>query len=241
MELARKGYGLVLAARSEQSLRELADEATKISGKQNHVVAIDLSEAGATEPLAEFCKSNAPDISVLVNNAGYGLWGAVDELTLESQLNMMQLNMTAMVQLCHRMIPLLRHAPKAYILNIASTAAYQAVPAMSVYAATKSFVLQFSRGLHYELRKSNISVTVVSPGPVSSGFMNRAGMNEPWLVERSAKVAMTPDEVAQRAVKAMFNKKTEVVPGFLNALAASLTRFAPKKLSEKIAASLYEH
>jgi short-subunit dehydrogenase len=111
---------------------------------------------------------------------------------------------------------------------------------MSVYAASKSFVIFFSRGLRYELRNSPVSVTVISPGPTSTGFMNRAGMKEDWLVERSRKVSMTSDEVAAIAVEGMLKGKAEIVPGFLNVLAAKLTSFAPKILAEKIAARLYE-
>ena len=240
LELAAKGYGLVLVARNAQALETLSRQAQELSKKESHFLATDLSQPGAADAVASFCKERNVEPSILVNNAGYGLWGDFDKLTLESQLNMMQLNMNTLVELCHHMLPVLRRQPQAYILNIASTAAYQAVPAMSVYAATKVFVLYFSRGLRHELRKTNVSVTVVSPGPVSTGFMNRAGMKEPWLVERSERFAMTPDAVASAAIQAMFRRKAEVVPGFLNSFAATLTGFAPKSLAEKIAASLYE-
>ena len=240
LELAQKGYSLILIARNEKALQELAAKTQKISGKNSHYLVADLSLPDSAKKVFEFSLSHTRDISILVNNAGYGLWGPFDTLTLEEQLNMMQLNMNCMVQLCHLFFPMMKQQSRSYILNVASTAAYQAVPQMSVYAASKSFVVFFSRGLRYEMRKTPVSVTVVSPGPTSTGFMNRAGMKEDWLVERSERFSMTADQVAKLAVKAMFKRKAEIVPGFLNALAAVLTSFAPKILAEKIAAGLYE-
>jgi short-subunit dehydrogenase len=238
--LAQKGYDLFLVARSETALKEIADTLRQQSGRSCHYLATDLSHPDAPGQVAEAVTALTKDISVLINNAGYGLWGEFGELTLDDQRNMMQLNMFTLVALTHRLLPLLKQQPKSYVLNIASTAAYQAVPTMSVYAATKSFVLLFSRGLRHELHGTPVSVTVVSPGPVSTGFLHRAGMHAEWLVKRSAKYSMTPDEVARLALRAMFSEKAEVVPGFLNALSAALTRISPKRLTEKIAAGLYK-
>jgi len=240
LNLAKRGFGLFLIARNEEALKALASKAGELSGKPSYFLSADLSKADAPAAVYDFCVKQTADINVLVNNAGYGLWGFFDNLTLDEQMNMMQLNMSCMVKLSHLFLPLLKKQNRSYLLNIASTAAYQAVPQMSVYAGSKSFVLLFSRGLRYELRKSPVSVTVISPGPVTTGFMDRAGMKEDWLRKRSEKVAMTADEVAAIAVDAMLKGKAEVVPGFLNALAARLTGFAPKSLTEKIAASLYE-
>jgi uncharacterized protein len=239
MDLAKKGYGLILIARNESALQSLASKAETLSGKSCYYLAADLSKSDSAQKVVDFCKSKTTDISILVNNAGYGLWGSFDRLTLEEQMNMMQLNMVTMVQLSYLFVPLLKQQKRSYLLNVASTAGYQAVPLMSIYAASKSFVIFFSRGLRYEMRKSPLSVTVISPGPTSTGFMNRAGMKEDWLVKRSEKYSMTSDQVAGIAVKAMFKGKAEIVPGFLNALAARLTAFAPKILAEKIAAGLY--
>jgi short-subunit dehydrogenase len=240
LELATKGYDLFLVARNQDALSKLAEEAKNKSGRECRIFATDLSRPGAAKQVYDAFAAVSGELSILVNNAGYGLLGNFDVLTFDEQLNMMQLNMLTLSQMCYVFLPLLKKQQKSYILNIASTAAYQAVPSMSVYAATKSFVLSFSRGLHYELRQSPVSVTVISPGPVSTGFMDRAGMKEPWLVKRSEKFAMQPGQVAKLAVSAMFAGKKEVVPGFLNALAATLTSFAPKSLAEKIAAGLYE-
>jgi len=240
LNLAKRGYGLILIARSEEALKALALKAGELSGKPCYYLSTDLSKADAPAVVVNYCLKQTTDISILVNNAGYGLWGNFADLTLDEQMNMMQLNMSCMVKLCHLFLPTLKNQRRSYVLNIASTAAYQAVPQMSVYAGSKAFVLLFSRGLRYELKKTPVSVTVISPGPVTTGFMDRAGMKEDWLRKRSEKVAMSADEVAAISVESMLKGKAEVVPGFLNAVASKLTGIAPKSLTEKIAASLYE-
>lgn len=239
-ELANRGYDLVLASRNEQKLAEIASAIKSQTSQDCKFLGLDLSNEGAAKQLYEFCTQQNLPVSILINNAGYGLWGAFKDLTLDDQLNMMRLNMTNMVQLAHFFTPAMLKQAQSYILNVASTAAYQAVPSMSVYAASKSFVVLFSRGLRYELRKSSISVSVVSPGPVSSGFMNRAGMKEPWLIKRSEKYSMTPEQVAKITLRKMFKGKAEIVPGFLNALTVKLSYLSPNSLNETIAANLYK-
>ena len=181
---------------------------------------------------------NQPEIEVLVNNAGYGLWGAVEQVSLTQLENMMKLNMTALVDLCYLMIPYLRKRTPSHILNVASTAAYQAVPTMTTYAATKAFVVLFSRGLRWELKGSGISVSCLSPGVTSTGFINRAGLDA--FKERAEKFSMTPEAVAKIAITQLFKGNAEIVPGFVNWLSVKLTYFLPKYFIEKIAAGLYK-
>src|SRR5205085_6495297 len=113
------------------------------------------------------------EVSILINNAGYAVWGFFENLALDEQLNLMQLNMQAMVSLSHLLIPLLEKNKKAWILNVSSTAAFQAVPTMTVYSASKAFVLTFTRGLNFELKKSTIHVSCLIPGAVETDFMER--------------------------------------------------------------------
>ena len=152
---------------------------------------------------------------------------------------MMQVNMNAVVELTYHFLPVLKQQPKAYIMNIASSAAYQAVPYLGLYAATKTFVLQFSRALHYELRNSSVSVTCISPGATDTDFANRAKVG-PKALKAADKFNMTPVKVAAIAVDSMFSGKTEVVTGFINKLGAFITRILPKKVIENGAAKLYE-
>ncbi|MBC6991265.1 SDR family NAD(P)-dependent oxidoreductase [Hymenobacter sp. BT491] len=238
-ELARRGYSLLLTARSEDALEKVAAQLRQQHGVQAHVLALDLAAPDAAARLAAWATSQAQDLAVLVNNAGYGLWGRFEELSLEEQQNMLQINMMVPVALTHALLPSLRRQPKAYVLNVASTAAYQAVPTLTLYAASKAFLLSFTRGLRYELRDSPVSVTCLSPGATTTDFANRAGMSA-GLQEVSNKVSMTPEQVAKAAVTALFAGEAELIPGALNKISATLTGFVPKAVTEKIAAGIYE-
>jgi uncharacterized protein len=158
---------------------------------------------------------------------------------LEQSLNLIQLNVVAVTQLCHVFLPMLKKNKPAYILNIASTSAYQSVPMLSVYSATKSFVLSFSRGLHHELKSTGISVTCVSPGPTDTDWVSRANIGGKAL-KMADKFNMTPAQVANIAVEAMLNKKTEVVTGVVNKLGVFMAWLLPKKVVEKSAHNLYK-
>lgn len=238
--LAQRGYDLLLVARSAPQLEELAQEVTTRHQRLAQVLALDLTKADAAAELATWVAHHTPDgLSVLINNAGYGLWGRFEQLNLEEQLNMLQLNLNLPVQLTYALLPLLRRAAKGYILNVASTAAYQAVPSLTVYAASKAFLLSFSRGLRYELKGSGISVTCLSPGATTTDFGNRAGMGSE-LQAVANKVSMTPVQVAEAGLKALFAGKAEFIPGMLNKVSAGLTSVVPKPIVEKIAAGIYE-
>jgi short-subunit dehydrogenase len=177
-------------------------------------------------------------ISILVNNAGAARWGYFEKLSLREQTDMMALNMNALVGLTHFMIPDLKRNGPAFILNVSSTTAYQAVPALSLYAATKSFVLSFTRGLRHELANTSISVTCLCPGTTRTEFMDAAGMEA--LKKTAEKFEMSAADVAKIGLRGMFNRKAEVVPGFTNYLSAKLIPILPKKWVEAIAANIYK-
>jgi short-subunit dehydrogenase len=204
-------------------------------------VVKDLSHPTAPEELAKWIADNNLPLSVLVNNAGYALWGRFDEQPLNDQVDMLHVNVECMVKLTHLLLPLLKKQQQAYILNIASTTAYQAIPTLSVYAACKSFVILFSRALRYEFKDTNISVTCISPGTTSTNFMNRAGMTSEKMIKQAEKVTMAPEEVAKCAVSKMLKKKNEVIPGLINRVSVAMTYFVPKALTEKIAAGIYKN
>jgi short-subunit dehydrogenase len=241
ISLAKRKYNLLLIARTENLLSELAGELQKKYGVTIHYKAVDLSASNAAGEIITWCKSGGFDISVLVNNAGYGLNGAFESVSLNEQLNMMNLNMNTLVQLTHLAIPLLRqHTGKSYILNVASTAAYQSVPYLGVYSATKSFVLSFTRAIRQELKSSNISVTCLSPGAVETHFMERAGMDKvKKIVKQAKKVEMQADVVAEFGINAMLQGKAEVIPGIVNKVGAFANRLVPKNLVEGVAKGLY--
>lgn len=240
-ELAKRKFNLILVARSEELLHEVANQLKLAYSIEVVYVVKDLSRTTAPDELAQWILEKKLPVSVLINNAGYGLWGRFDELALNDQLDMLHINVECMVKLTHLLLPNLKKQKVSYILNVASTAAYQAVPTLSVYAACKAFVLAFSRGLKYELKDSNVSVTCLSPGPTSTNFMNHAGMHTEKMIKQAEKFNMEPQEVAKFAVDKMFRKKNEVIPGFINRISVKMTYFVPKVLTEKIAAGLYKN
>jgi len=237
--LAQKGYNLLLVSRSEGDLIALSAQIkTDYKVKADHL-AIDLSGVGAALRVFDWAKSLNVPVSILINNAGLGVWGNFHELDLAAQTGMMQVNMNALTELSYYFILVLKQQPQAFILNVSSTAAYQAVPTLAIYAATKAFVLSFSRALRYELKDTSIAVSCLCPGPTDTGFAHRAGMDA--LADLAAKFNMKPDEVAVIGIKGMFSKKAEIVPGFLNKLSAAAAAHSPKSLIERVTAGLYKH
>ncbi|GAB2773523.1 hypothetical protein HNQ93_000925 [Hymenobacter luteus] len=238
LDLARRGYDVLLVARSASQLEQVATEIRAL-GRQAQHLALDLAGPGAARQVAAWVAAQTTELAVLVNNAGYGLWGRFEELPLTEQQNMLQLNMHLPVELTHALLPTLRCQPKAYILNVASTAAYQAVPTLTLYAASKAFLISFSRGLRYELRGTSVSVTCLSPGATTTDFADRAGMNSE-LQAVANKVSMTPAQVAEFGIAAMLSGEAEAIPGALNKVSAALTALVPKGITERIAAGIYE-
>ncbi|WP_449435144.1 SDR family NAD(P)-dependent oxidoreductase [Pedobacter steynii] len=237
ISLAKRKFNLLLVARSAPELNTLKSELSAQYNVSVEVFALDLSVPGAAKRVTEWCTDNAFPVSVLVNNAGFGVWGKFETLPLNEQLNMLQLNITALTELTYYMLPLLRQNQPGYILNVSSTAAYQAVPTLALYAASKSYVLSFSRAIRYELKDSSISVTCLSPGPVGTGFAERAGLSA--INDIAEKFNMDANVVAEIAVKAMLNRKAEVIPGFTNIISAYANRILPKSLIERITAGIY--
>jgi uncharacterized protein len=239
IELAKKKINILLVARTTQQLQQVTAEIKSTYCVEADYLATDLSQNNAASTVYNWCKEKQYSINILVNNAGYGLSGLFESHTIEDNTNMLQLNMMATVQLCHAFLPMLKQNPKAYILNIASSAAYQAVPFFSLYAASKSFVLSFSRGLSHELKGTSVSVTCVNPGPTDTDFPNRAEMNKKAM-EMAQKFHVPPADVAVIAVKAMFAGKREVVTGFINKLGTFFAWLLPKNLLESSALKIYK-
>ena len=238
-ELARRKFDLLLVARSASLLEQVAHRLATEQGIKTDYLAIDLADTGAAQRVFDWCNQKQYLVRMLVNNAGYGLSGPFEKHILAEHIAMITVNMTALVELTHLFLPQLRQQSKAYILNIGSSAAYQAVPGLSLYAASKSFVLQFSRGLHQELKRSSVSVTCVCPGATDTNFVDRAQIGEKGR-KAAERVNMTPGEVAKQAVEATMAGRTEVVTGLLNKAGKLMAWLLPKGLVEQTAGSIYE-
>ncbi len=237
-QLAAKKHHLLLIARTAELLENLAETLKKEFNIQVDYLAIDLADQGASQTIFSWCQANNYQINILINNAGYGNSGHFELQNAKAHTDMMHVNMTVPVELISLFLPSLKKHTKAYILNISSVAAYQAVPGLSLYAASKSFILSFSRGLRYELKNTSVSVTVIAPGGTDTDFANRAKVGVK-AIKAGEKLNMTANEVAQQALEAMFAEKNEVITGNLNKVGAALTWLMPKMVSEKVAAGIY--
>ncbi|WP_158618233.1 SDR family NAD(P)-dependent oxidoreductase [Chitinophaga lutea] len=237
-ELAAKKYSLLLADIDGPGVREVAGTLSKQYGIDAQYLQTDLSQPGAADQLKLWTGGYHQLLNVVVNNAGYGLNGRFEELSLSSQLNIIDLNIKTQVAVSHAFIPILRSFPQSYLLNVGSTTAFQSVPYLNVYAATKAFVLSFTRSLRHELRQSPISVSCLIPGSTDTDFVNRAGMGAGTL-RIASRFNMTPESVGKTAVQGLFAGKAEIIPGFTNRLNAFLPKFFPKAFVEKIAAGIY--
>jgi short-subunit dehydrogenase len=239
-ELARRKYAVILVARNEILLQELSATLRNQFSVEAEYFAIDLTQKDAPQKIVQFCADKNLKIQILVNNAGYGLSGGIDKYNLSQHTEMMQLNMHVPVSLTYLLLPQLKLQKAGYILNVASGASYQAVPGLNIYAASKAFVLSFSRGLNYELKNTSVSVTALSPGATDTDFANRASVTSAKAQKLAKQFNMQPQEVASIAVNGMFSRKAEVIPGFVNKLAVFFAWLLPKKLLEKSAAGIYD-
>lgn len=237
LELARHGFGVLLVARSEEALHEVAMEAAALNGGRARTFKADLFATGAAGRIVDWVQQQNVALSCIVNNAGQGLWGLFEALPVEEQLHMMRLNMDVPVELTHRLLPALHRAERAYILNISSMTAYTPMATFAVYAGSKSFVRLWSRSLRIELEKGPVSVTVICPGSIITGFTRRAGMMA--MDDLARKFGTGPEPVAKAAVKAMLKGKAEVVPGLLNRITATVQGWLPTGVNERLASGIY--
>lgn len=237
-ELAARKHDVLLVARTEHQLKKHTEDIRSQFGVATDYFAIDLSAPNASVLVKEWVTSRNYAVDILVNNAGFGSWGPMHLLPETEFRGMMQVNMVTLTELCRLFIPMLQQQSRGYILNVSSTAAYQAVPTLSLYAATKSFVLLLTRGINWELKGTSVSATCLCPGPTSTGFIDRAKLLA--MKDRAEKFSMKPEAVARIAVDGMYAGKMEVVPGFANWLSAKLAEIVPKGIPERIALNLYK-
>lgn len=224
-EFARRRYDVVLVARSADKLRALADELSRTHGIKATVIAADLTSPAATIRVVEATRAVGP-LDVLVNNAGFATFGPFADSKLDVEIEEIRLNVEALTDLTRRFLPEIV-ASKGYILNVASTAAFQPGPVMAVYYATKAYVLSFSEALWYELRPKGVHVTCLCPGPTKSGFQSRAGQEGVRLLEFGL---MSAETVAVAAVNGLLRGRRVVVPGVMNRLGVLVVRLSPTRV-----------
>ena len=231
---AADGYDLVLVARSEGKLHELAKEL----GVTSTVIAADLSKPDAAQMVNSTLVEKSINIDVLVNNAGSGLAGPFLENDLRTELDMIQVNVVALTQLTKLLLPGMVSRKRGRVLNVASTAGFQPGPLMAVYYATKAYVLSFSEAIADELRDTDVSVTTLCPGPTATGFAGVAGMERTRLF--TLMKPMSSMDVAKAGYAAMKRGRRVVVTGMMNKLLVQSIRISPRRVVTTIVRKLQE-
>ena len=218
--LASRNFDLVICARRKKELDELSKE---LNGKFNINCEVIVADLTTNEGIDKIIKNNKK-IDILVNNAGFGMLGNHLEMSLDKQLEMINLNIHALTRLSHEFGNLMIERGKGHIMNVSSIAAYISGPSFAVYCATKAYVLSYSRALHKELKNKGVSVTALCPGYVITGFQEVAGMK----LSKMEKISAVPaNKVAEIAVKSMRKGKREVMPGIINKPLPLVTKITP--------------
>jgi uncharacterized protein len=221
-QLAAKGKRLVLVARRKDRLDALAAELGNA-----RAVEVDLCEAGASDRLMADIAAHGEHVELLVNNAGFGLTGRFVELDGKRQRQMIDLNCGALVELAHAVLPGMIERKQGYILNVASTAAFQPGPGMAVYFATKAFVLSFSEALYEEVKDQGGTVSALCPGPTATEFGGVAGFAPS---NPSSKLAAASAPVVKAGLEGLEAGRAIVIPGLGNKATAQAHRFFPRSI-----------
>ncbi|MBT8462820.1 MAG: SDR family oxidoreductase [Gemmatimonadetes bacterium] len=234
--LAREGHDLALVARSADRLETIAGALRDDFGVQVVVVSVDLSDPGAPDRVFDRLREAEFTVDVLVNNAGFGTMGRFVRSDTGAQVDMVEVNITALTHLTRLYAERMLERGQGRIMNVASTAAFQPGPFMAVYFATKAYVLSFSEALAEELRDTGVTVTALCPGPTVTGFQKRAGMEHSPIGGRM--VTADAASVARAGYAGMMKGKRLVIPGLFNRLGTMSPRFFPRALATRIVARM---
>jgi uncharacterized protein len=236
--LARRGHGVVLVARRAELLDTLAAELSEAHGVRAETLACDLSDATARAAMLDRLGELGLTVEVLVNNAGFGSGGRFQELDQVRELQMVRLNVEAVVDLCGRFVPEMVRAGAGAVLNVASTASFQPLPRQATYSATKAFVATFTDALYADLRGTGVTATCLCPGPVETEFPDTAGIQD--AAEGLPSIFWTQsDHVAEEAVKGLEGGKRLVIPGVINRATALGGQHVPRGIFLRLSSRLY--
>ena len=231
-ELAAKKNNLVLVARSQDKLESLATELSSKYDIKTEVISQDLTEAAAGQKVFDAVQAKGLVIDLLINNAGLGDYGAFSDRPLSKQIAMVQLNVTAVVELTGLFLPQMQQRRDGAIINVSSIAAFQPIPYMSVYAATKAFILNYTEALWAENKdkNNNVRILAVCPGPTKSEFYDRADFPDSATGLNNMTMAKS-EKVVKESLQALEKGQSTVVAGgFANQIIANLPRFVPRDL-----------
>lgn len=223
-----KGYNLVLVSRNEEKLKIVKESLLQGNVQSINLIPCDLSLGESAQRVHEECISKELQVQILINNAGFGIYGEHVSLPISEVENMISLNVMALTTLCTLFGRDMKKRESGYILNVASTGAYQPVPYHAVYAATKSYVLNFSEALAKEMEEFNVHVTCLSPGATNTDFFLRSGVGNVTSGWFAMKRRMDASIVAEQGVSALFDHKLSTITGFTNRVSAISNRFIPR-------------
>ena len=229
--LAARGQDLVLVARGTAKLEALATEFTAQHGVKVDVIAADLSRTETVDAVVAELAAREITIGTLINNAGFGTHGALAELDAAREHDEVLVNVYSLVALTRALLPAMIARRSGGIINVASTAAFQPVPYMATYGATKAFVLSFGQALAEEVREHGVHVVVLCPGQTETAFFDQ-------IEESRVGRARTADQVVATGLRALERGQTVVIDGFLNAALANSVRFGPRPLVARVAARM---
>jgi uncharacterized protein len=224
-------FDLIITARRQTELEEIARELREAHGNNVHAISADLSRPESPAQLFGEIERRALPVDVLINNAGFGAYGRFAERDLQQELEMIQVNISSLTSLTRLALPGMLQRKRGRIMHVASTAGFQPGPLMAVYYATKAYVIMFSEAIANELQGTGVTVTCLCPGATATRFAGRAGMEQSPLFKMGA---MDSVAVAQAGYKGMMAGKTMVIPGLLNKTLALSVRFSPRKLVTSI-------
>ena len=234
-ELASKGVHLILVARSKDRLEALGAELTKIHGIQTHIFELDLSFQEAPYRLFEQLQKSRISVDLLINNAGFGRAGFFEDVSAEKDNEMLLVNINSLVALTHLLLPDMLVKGRGGIINVASTAAFQPLPFLTLYSASKAFVLHFTEALWAEYRRRNIRILCLCPGNTKTEFHQRAGIHHKRVFFTAG-----PREVVQFGLRVFAHSdRPSAVYGFGNWLLSQAHRFLPRKCLLRIVRSFY--
>jgi short-subunit dehydrogenase len=233
---AENNFNLILVARRKERLQEIKTNIEKKHNVSVDIIDQDLSKLNSAEQLFKKATSLDIKVDILINNAGYGVSGPFMKTNPEKETGMLVLNMVTLTKLSKLYAKYFLKNNGGHIINIASTAAFQPIPTIATYAATKAYVLSFSEAIAYELIKTNVKVTDICPGATQSEFAHAADMGDPSMFDK----APTSRELAEFTYKAMIKGKTTAIHGAKNRFLTFTTRLSPRKVVTAIAAKMVE-
>lgn len=236
--LAARGCNLILVARRENQLRAVQEEIRQRHSVDVQIIPMDLAADDAPQILYDQIRAEGKQVDVLINNAGYGLYGQFTEIEWEREKNMLELDIITLMHLTKLFVKDMVARNFGFILLVASIGAYQPSPLYASYSAAKSFVLNFGEALNYELRQTNVRCTVISPGITATEFLKVSGQ-QASLYQRLA--MMKSEDVTRIGIESMLKGKPSVVPGRLNALSVWSNRLMPRRLSAAVAYRLMSY